>query len=147
MEDHAREVDHSRDKHRLRSCEMIEGEPMEGEMIKIGKLPPSRYVKYAMGCFRVSDTSSGSRHSNHLRTLKGHWFLTLTPACPLLSRTFQERGMRTIRITAMGSAVGNCVRVAELLKARMKNALYQDTHVYGRSYKETWDPLEEGLDV
>lgn len=56
MEDHSREVDHSRDKHRLRSSELITTGEGTGEgTMKIGRAPVKRYMGYALGCFEVKE--------------------------------------------------------------------------------------------
>lgn len=64
-----------------------------------------------------------------------------------MSLLVTQRGERTIKMMALGTAVGFCVKTAEVVKARMNHVLYQDTEVHMVSYLEIWDPLEEGLDV
>ncbi|XP_075491658.1 uncharacterized protein LOC142529863, partial [Primulina tabacum] len=58
----------------------------------------------------------------------------------------QERRVKEIVLKAMGQAINKTVAIAEIIKRRMPR-LHQDTAISSVSVTDTFEPIEEGLEI
>ncbi|XP_073015962.1 uncharacterized protein [Primulina eburnea] len=58
----------------------------------------------------------------------------------------QERRVKEIVLKAMGHAINKTVAIAEIIKRRMPR-LHQDTAISSVSVTDTFEPIEEGLEI
>ncbi|XP_057779270.1 uncharacterized protein LOC130997860 [Salvia miltiorrhiza] len=58
----------------------------------------------------------------------------------------QERQVKEIVLKAMGQAINKTVAIAEIIKRRVPR-LHQDTAISSVSITDTFEPIEEGLQI